>query len=98
MLYHRIWVIDSFLLIITAHTELLWTVYVLFYSCLQLFGATKDFMKTVSKLVMQDANMSLTADQIEAKASEFANDVFNFELQVANVSLGFMKWLRIVCM
>ena len=48
-------------------------------------------MKTVSKLVMQDANMSLTADQIEAKASEFANDVFNFELQVANVSLGFMK-------
>ena len=53
---------------------------------LQLFDATKTFMRTVSKLVMRDANVTMTADQMNQKANEFAEDVFNFEALLANVS------------
>ena len=43
-------------------------------------------MRTVSKLVMRDANVTMTADQMNQKANEFAEDVFNFEALLANVS------------
>ena len=43
-------------------------------------------MRTVSKLVMRDANVTMTVDQMNQKANEFAEDVFNFEALLANVS------------
>lgn len=58
---------------------------------MQLFEATKTFMKTIAKLVMRDSGSSMTDAEMNTKAEEFAQDVFDFELQLANVSITVMS-------
>lgn len=42
-------------------------------------------MKTIAKLVMRDSGSSMTDSEMDTKAQEFADDVFEFESTVANV-------------
>lgn len=53
---------------------------------LQLFDDTKTFMKTIAKLVIRDSGSTMSDAEMEQKAQSFAEDVFNFESQLANVS------------
>lgn len=52
-------------------------------------------MRTISKLVMRDSGVSMTNDEMNTKADAFAQDVFDFELQIANVSLHYKTSSRV---
>lgn len=57
----------------------------------QLFNDTKKFMKTVSRLVMQDSGMTFSDAELDQKSQEFADDVFAFESNLANVLCSFFS-------
>ncbi|XP_067944165.1 endothelin-converting enzyme homolog [Watersipora subatra] len=54
---------------------------------LPIINATKNFMRTVSKLVMKDSGSSMTDAEMNKKAEDFAEDVYQFEFHMANLTL-----------
>lgn len=77
LLYHRCLVPTSILLKFCTCSLIVF---------LQLFDDTKTFMKTIAKLVIRDSGSTMSDAEMEQKAQSFAEDVFNFESQLANVS------------
>jgi len=43
-------------------------------------------MSTIAELVIRDSGVAMTPTERKAKADEFAEDVFNFERTLGNVS------------
>ncbi|XP_067928940.1 endothelin-converting enzyme-like 1 [Watersipora subatra] len=52
----------------------------------QLHAATRYFMKTISKLVLRDFGDQLSEEEIDDRSEEFAEDVFGFEMKLANAT------------